>query len=82
MKRPAGLRAALAIFGCAGALLGCSRSDVSDQAKPSAQMTGQQLDAEMQRCRALGLKSYDDPSCKAALQENRDRFLGKSGGSR
>jgi conjugative transfer region protein TrbK len=45
-------------------------------------MTGQQLDAEMQRCRALGLKSYDDPSCKAALQENRDRFLGKSGGSR
>jgi len=44
-------------------------------------MNGQELDAEMQRCRALGLKSYDDPSCKAALQENRDRFLGKGGGS-
>ena len=81
MNRPADLRAALVIVGCVGALLGCSRSNVSDRAKPPAQMNGQELDAEMQRCRALGLKSYDDPSCKAALQENRDRFLGKGGGS-
>lgn len=56
-------------------LSACERST----SKPSPkQMSGVDLSAELRRCKELGLKAYDDPSCKRAQQESNDRFLGKS----
>lgn len=68
------IRAASLLFVLAS-LGACDRaSTVSAPAK----MSGAQLSTEMERCKGLGLKAYDDPGCKAAQQESNDRFLGKS----
>ena len=57
------------------ALAGCG--DAPAKADPKS-MTGQQLEAELQRCSKLGLKAREDDACRAAQQESNDRFLGKS----
>lgn len=44
-------------------------------------MTDAQLNAEVARCRGLGLKYYDDPACRAAQQARTDRFFGKPSGA-
>jgi conjugative transfer region protein TrbK len=55
---------------------GCDRTSPAVHEAPKA-MTGPELAQERDRCRDLGLKANDDAACKAALQERRDRFLGK-----
>jgi conjugative transfer region protein TrbK len=57
-------------------LAGCDRTSPAVNEAPKA-MTGPELAQERDRCRDLGLKANDDPACKAALQERRNRFLGK-----
>jgi conjugative transfer region protein TrbK len=61
----------------AAALALCACSKAPAQADPKA-MTGQQLSQETDRCRGLGLKAYDDPSCNQAEKESNDRFYGGS----
>lgn len=62
----------------AWSLAGCG-----PQANPhsAAKMSDAALNLELQRCRGLGLKSYDDPSCRAARQAQTDRFFGKPSGA-
>jgi conjugative transfer region protein TrbK len=60
---------------CALGAIGCGPPAPAKSAK---EMTGEELNAEQQRCKALGLKVYEDKACRAAQQESNDRFLGKS----
>jgi conjugative transfer region protein TrbK len=54
----------------------CDRPATAVEQDPKS-MTGPELARERDRCRDLGLRANEDPACKAALQERRDRFLGK-----
>lgn len=66
----------ISVFVLVGPLAsGCSRPGAADDPKT---MDAPSLSSELKRCRDLGLKSYEDANCKAAIQENRERFLGKS----
>lgn len=66
-------RRVLAITAALG-LLGCG-----EPAAPRAagSMTDAQLKAELERCRGLGLKFYDDAACRAAQAARTDRFFGR-----
>jgi conjugative transfer region protein TrbK len=63
-----------------GALLALTACDRAAAPKQASEMTPANLSTELQRCKELGLKAYDDPKCKAAQQESNDRFLGTSKG--
>jgi conjugative transfer region protein TrbK len=52
----------------------CSRQGGAESAKA---MSAPALSDELQRCKQLGLKSYDDAACRAAQQESNDRFYGR-----
>jgi conjugative transfer region protein TrbK len=54
---------------------GCDRTPAAQAPK---EMSAPQLKTELERCKELGLKAYDDAGCKQAQQESNDRFLGKS----
>ena len=66
-----------AVVSAALVLSACSKA--ASSAEPKS-MTGAQLSDETRRCRDLGLKAYDDPSCKRAQQESNDRFYGTGKG--
>lgn len=70
------IRLTLLSFATAASLAGCGQQAPAPSPK---HMSGTELAAERDRCRALGLKAYEDPGCKAAQQEREDRFLRKSG---
>lgn len=53
---------------------GCDRTPPAQAPK---EMTAPQLKTELERCKELGLKAYEDAGCKHAQQESNDRFLGK-----
>ena len=59
-------------------LSACNRQE-SAKAAPSA-MSSADLASELERCKKLGLKVYDDAACQAAQKEDRARFLGDSKG--
>jgi conjugative transfer region protein TrbK len=65
--------ATVALTACA-TMAACSRQGVAENAKA---MSAPTLSAELERCKELGLKSYDDASCRAAQQESNDRFYGR-----
>ena len=65
--------ATVALVACA-AMAGCGRQGAAENAKA---MAAPALSSELQRCKQLGLKSYDDPGCRAAQQESNDRFYGR-----
>lgn len=69
MTRWAGL-AAVVLIG----LVACDR-DAASPAPP--QMSDRQLTRELERCRGLGLKVYDDDPCRKAQQERTRRFYAK-----
>lgn len=64
----------------ATSMLGLSACSKGAGKPPPQQMSGTDLTSELRRCKELGLKAYDDPSCKQAQRESNDRFLGKSKG--
>ena len=59
-------------------LSACNRPEPA-KAAPSA-MSSADLASELERCKKLGLKVYDDAACQAAQKEDRARFLGDSKG--
>ena len=62
---------------CAGAAL--SACDRVEPAKPKpAAMSSTELSTELDRCKQLGMKVYDDAACQAAQRERNDRFFKKS----
>jgi conjugative transfer region protein TrbK len=65
--------ATLAVAACA-AMVACSRQGAAEGAKA---MSAPALSSELERCKQLGLKSYDDAGCRAAQQESNDRFYGR-----
>ena len=69
MTRSAGF-AAVVLIG----LVGCDRGAV--RLAPT-HMTDPQLNQELQRCRGLGLKFYDDKECRKAQKERTRRFYAK-----
>jgi hypothetical protein len=60
------------------AVLLAAGCDGTPAAQASKDMSAPQLETELERCKELGLKAYDDAGCKQAQQESNDRFLGKS----
>lgn len=65
----------LAATSAAAVLAGCSPAA---PAKAAKDMTGEELKTELQRCKELGLKVYDDKACQAAQEESSARFFGRS----
>ena len=65
--------ATVALAACA-TMSACSRQSAAEDAKA---MSAPALSSELQRCKQLGLKSYDDAGCRAAQQESNDRFYGR-----
>jgi conjugative transfer region protein TrbK len=72
------MRALLIIssFSAVTILSACNRAEPA-KAAPAA-MSSTQLSTELERCKQLGLKVYDDAACQAAQQERNDRFFKKS----
>ncbi len=62
--------AALAVAGLAA----CGRGPATPA---PAEMTDARLNEELQRCRTLGLKTYDDLVCRQAQAERTKRFYAK-----
>ena len=58
-----------------GTLSACNRPEPA-KAAPSA-MSSADLASELERCKKLGLKVYDDAACQAAQKERNDRFFKK-----
>ena len=58
-------------------LSACNRPEPA-KAAPSA-MSSADLASELDRCKKLGLKVYDDAACQAAQKERNDRFFKKKG---
>ena len=65
-------------FVASATLSACNRPEPA-KAAPSA-MSSADLATELERCKQLGLKVYDDAACQAAQKEDRARFLGDSKG--
>ena len=65
-------------FSTVALLSACDRGEPAKA--PPAAMSAPQLSAELERCKQLGLKVYDDAACQAAQKEDRARFLGTSKG--
>ena len=63
-------------FAVIATLSGCDRQQPV-KTSPAA-MSSADLSAELERCKKLGLKVYDDVACQAAQKEDRARFLGNS----
>lgn len=57
-------------------LAGCGKVASKD---PKA-MTDAELTEELERCKGLGVKVYEDEACKAGQKERFDRFMGDSKG--
>ena len=74
------MRALLIIssFSAITILSACNRAEPAKAA--SAAMSSTQLSTELERCKQLGLKVYDDAACQAAQKEDRARFLGTNKG--
>jgi conjugative transfer region protein TrbK len=69
----------LLIFSCLSAATALSACGRVEPAKPApAAMSSGQLSTELERCKQLGLKVYDDAACQAAQRERNDRFFKKS----
>jgi conjugative transfer region protein TrbK len=70
---------ALSVIASLVAVASLSACDRQQAAKTqSAAMSSSNLDAELERCKQLGLKVYEDAACQAAQKEDRARFLGSS----
>lgn len=63
-------RAEFAVLVIAG-LAACDRGPAT---LAPADMSGAGLNQELQRCRGLGLRTYDDPVCRRAHEERTKRF--------
>lgn len=71
----------LLIFSCLSAVAGLSACDRVEPAKSApAAMSSTELSTELDRCKQLGMKVYDDAACQAAQKEDRARFLGTNKG--
>lgn len=71
----------LLIFSCLSAAAGLSACDRVEPAKPAPPtMSSTELSTELDRCKQLGMKVYDDAACQAAQKEDRARFLGTNKG--
>jgi len=69
----------LLIFSCLSAAAGLSACDRVEPAKPApAAMSSTELSTELDRCKQLGMKVYDDAACQAAQRERNNRFFKKS----
>lgn len=67
------------IFSCLSAAAALSACDRVEPAKPKpAAMSSTELSTELDRCKQLGMKVYDDAACQAAQRERNDRFFKKS----
>ena len=64
----------LALLALAVCLEGCKPAV---PAASGAGLSEERLGAELRRCRDLGLKAYDDPTCRAAQAERTRRFFAK-----
>jgi len=63
----------IASFAALASLSACSQ----ETAKAPAAMSSADLTTELERCKQLGLKVYDDAACQAAQKERNDRFFKK-----
>lgn len=63
-------------FSTVALLSACGRAEPTKA--PPAAMSAPQLSSELERCKQLGLKVYDDAACQAAQRERNDRFFKKS----
>lgn len=70
---PKRFAAALAVAAVA-LLAGCDKVAPKD---PKA-MTGVELTKELERCKQLGMKVYQDHACSVANKESFERFMGRS----
>lgn len=64
--------------GLAGLVIaGLAACDGGPATPAPAEMTDARLDEELQRCRGLGLRTYDDAACRQAQVERTKRFYAK-----
>ena len=64
------------------AMAGCGAAPERSRPSGPEEMSEAQLGRETERCRALGLKFYEDAACQAAQTERTRRFYAKPGAKR
>lgn len=60
------------------AMTGNRRADAPALTGSASQAKSPDLSAALQRCKALAPEDGEDPRCRAAWEQNRRRFLGRS----
>jgi conjugative transfer region protein TrbK len=75
MRAPRRLAFALVAAGAIGAVVATAQEKGTT---PEAGQTADRLQAELRRCKGLGLAAAEDAACQAANREHRARFLAPS----